>query len=606
MEHCQLHFSLGSQAWSAKMLAVLEWPCVASAAIECKRLSAKILGRLCHDRSFGFAATHVGFCVQPHGFPSMVLGESKIISRSLAWLSLRCIFTIRINLLSLKKLELTFSMKSLNANAPFRWVSLMMMSACFFSMHIPLSATAQTAIVKGLPDFTELVEQVGPSVVNIRTLEKVRAPGMNGNGMDDETQDLLRRFFGIPIPNTPNTPNAPKQAPRQGRTPVPEESQPRGVGSGFVLTSDGYILTNAHVVEGADEVLVTLTDKREFKAKLIGADKRTDVAVVKIQATGLPAVKVGDVSRLKVGEWVMAIGSPFGLDNSVTAGIVSAKQRDTGDYLPFIQTDVAINPGNSGGPLINMRGEVVGINSQIYSRSGGFMGISFAIPMDEAMRVSEQLRSNGRVTRGRIGVQIEPVSKELAESIGLSKAQGALINRIEPGAPADKAGLEAGDVILKIDGKPIEKSVDLPRLVGNTKPGTKSNLTVFRRGTTKEMGIVIAELEPEKTAKRSADADEKPKVSASVQGLGLVVTEMSDAQKAELKMKGGVRIESVQEPAAKAGLREGDVILAVGNHEVTQMKEFEAAITKIDKNNPVSVLFRRGELTRFALIRPIR
>jgi serine protease Do len=387
---------------------------------------------------------------------------------------------------------------------------------------------------------------------------------------------------------------------------VPEESQPRGVGSGFVLTSDGYILTNAHVVEGADEVLVTLTDKREFKAKLIGADKRTDVAVVKIQATGLPAVKVGDVSRLKVGEWVMAIGSPFGLDNSVTAGIVSAKQRDTGDYLPFIQTDVAINPGNSGGPLINMRGEVVGINSQIYSRSGGFMGISFAIPMDEAMRVSEQLRSNGRVTRGRIGVQIEPVSKELAESIGLSKAQGALINRIEPGAPADKAGLEAGDVILKIDGKPIEKSVDLPRLVGNTKPGTKSNLTVFRRGTTKEMGIVIAELEPEKTAKRSADADEKPKVSASVQGLGLVVTEMSDAQKAELKMKGGVRIESVQEPAAKAGLREGDVILAVGNHEVTQMKEFEAAITKIDKNNPVSVLFRRGELTRFALIRPIR
>lgn len=461
-------------------------------------------------------------------------------------------------------------------------------------------------MVKGLPDFTELVEQVGPSVVNIRTLEKVRAPSMNGNGMDDETQDLLRRFFGIPIPNTPNTPNAPKQAPRQGRTPVPEESQPRGVGSGFVLTPDGYILTNAHVVEGADEVLVTLTDKREFKAKLIGADKRTDVAVVKIQATGLPAVKVGDMSRLKVGEWVMAIGSPFGLDNSVTAGIVSAKQRDTGDYLPFIQTDVAINPGNSGGPLINMRGEVVGINSQIYSRSGGFMGISFAIPMDEAMRVSEQLRSNGRVTRGRIGVQIEPVSKELAESIGLSKAQGALINRIEPGAPADKAGLEAGDVILKIDGKPIEKSVDLPRLVGNTKPGTKSNLTVFRRGTTKEMGIVIAELEPEKTAKRSADADEKPKASASVQGLGLVVTEMSDAQKAELKMKGGVRIESVQEPAAKAGLREGDVILAVGNHEVTHMKEFEAAITKIDKSNPVSVLFRRGELTRFALIRPIR
>ncbi|NDD25025.1 MAG: Do family serine endopeptidase, partial [Betaproteobacteria bacterium] len=433
----------------------------------------------------------------------------------------------------------------------------------------------------------------------------VRAPSQSG-GMDDETQDLLRRFFGIPIPNVPNAPNSPRQAPRQGRTPVPEESQPRGVGSGFVLTSDGFIMTNAHVVDGADEVLVTLTDKREFKAKLIGADKRTDVAVVKIQATGLPAVKVGDVSRLKVGEWVMAIGSPFGLDNSVTAGIVSAKQRDTGDYLPFIQTDVAINPGNSGGPLINMRGEVIGINSQIYSRSGGFMGISFAIPMDEAMRVSEQLRSNGRVTRGRIGVQIEPVTKELAESIGLGKAQGALINRIEPGAPADKAGLEAGDVILKIDGKQIEKSADLPRLVGNTKPGTKSTLTVFRRGATKELSIVIAELEPEKVAKRSSETEEKPKATASTQGLGLVVTELTDAQKAEFKIKGGVRVESVQDQAARAGLREGDVILAIGNFEVTQMKEFEAAVAKIDKNAAVSVLFRRGELTRFALIRPLR
>ena len=506
----------------------------------------------------------------------------------------------------IENLERSFSMKTLNAKAASSWVSFFLAWACAFSLLVPLIASAQQAMVKGLPDFTELVEQVGPSVVNIRTLEKVRVQPQNGGGMDDETQDLLRRFFGIPIPNVPNTPNAPRQAPRQGRTPAPEESQPRGVGSGFVLTSDGFIMTNAHVVDGADEVLVTLTDKREFKAKLIGADKRTDVAVVKIQATGLPAVKVGDVSRLKVGEWVMAIGSPFGLDNSVTAGIVSAKQRDTGDYLPFIQTDVAINPGNSGGPLINMRGEVIGINSQIYSRSGGFMGISFAIPMDEAMRVSEQLRSNGRVTRGRIGVQIEPVTKELAESIGLGKAQGALINRIEAGAPADKAGLEAGDVILKIDGKQIEKSADLPRLVGNTKPGTKSTLTVFRRGATKEMSIVIAELEPEKPAKRSPEVEEKPKASASTQGLGLVITELSDAQKAELKIKGGVRVESVQEQAAKAGLREGDVILAVGNHEVTQMKEFEAAVAKIDKSAAVSVLFRRGELTRFALIRPIR
>jgi serine protease Do len=292
------------------------------------------------------------------------------------------------------------------------------------------------------------------------------------------------------------------------------------------------------------------------------------------------------------------------LENSVTAGIVSAKQRDTGDYLPFIQTDVAINPGNSGGPLINMRGEVVGINSQIYSRSGGFMGISFAIPMDEAMRVSEQLRANGRVTRGRIGVQIEPVTKEIAESIGLGKAQGALINRIEPGAPADKAGLEAGDVIIKVDGKVIEKSSDLPRLVGNIKPGTKSTLTVYRRGATKELSVVIAELEPEKVAKKNTDTEEKPKAASSGQGLGLVVADLTDAQKTELKLKGGVKIESLQDMAARAGLREGDVLLAVGNLEVMNVKDFTAAVAKMDKSKPVSVLFRRGELTRFALIRP--
>jgi serine protease Do len=351
-------------------------------------------------------------------------------------------------------------------------------------------------------------------------------------------------------------------------------------------------------------VLVTLTDKREFKAKLVGADKRTDVAVVKIQATGLPAVKVGDVSRLKVGEWVMAIGSPFGLDNSVTAGIVSAKQRDTGGYLPFIQTDVAINMGNSGGPLINMRGEVVGVNNQILSRSGGFIGISFAIPMDEAMRVSEQLRANGRVTRGRIGVQIEPVTKEIAESIGLGKAQGALVNRIEPGAPADKAGLEAGDVITKFDGKPIEKSADLPRLVGNTKPGTKSNLSVYRRGAYKDLSIVVAELEPEKPVKQVAESEERAKSAATVQGLGLLVVDLTEAQKSELKIKGGVRIESVQETAQRSGLREGDVILAIGNVEIANAKDYSAVIAKLDKAKPVSVLFRRGELTRFVLIKP--
>ena len=307
-------------------------------------------------------------------------------------------------------------------------------------------ASAQT---RTLPDFTDLVEQVGPSVVNIRTTEKVVQRDSQGVPGEEEMLEFFKRF-GIPIPNIP------RQAPRQGKPqPSPqEEDQPRGVGSGFILSTDGLIMTNAHVVEGADEVLVTLTDKREFKAKIIGADKRSDVAVVKIEATGLPAVKIGDVSRLRVGEWVMAIGSPFGLDNTVTAGIVSAKQRDTGDYLPFIQTDVAINPGNSGGPLINMRGEVIGINSQIYSRSGGFMGISFAIPMDEAVRVSDQLRTNGKVSRGRIGVQIDQVSKEVAESIGLGKsaAQDCGASRFQIVRhiiiPLSRTGIALGSILV--------------------------------------------------------------------------------------------------------------------------------------------------------------
>ena len=471
-------------------------------------------------------------------------------------------------------------------------------------VHAPLaqstSAASSPVLVKGLPDFTDLVDAVGPSVVNIRTLEKASSRSSAAeSGMDDEMQEFFRRFFGQPIPGVP------RQGPRQNR-PQPDEERPRGVGSGFVLTSDGYIMTNAHVVDGADEVVVTLTDKREFKAKIVGADKRTDVAVVKIDATGLPAVKVGDVSRLKVGEWVMAIGSPFGLENTVTAGIVSAKQRDTGDYLPFIQTDVAINPGNSGGPLINMRGEVVGINSQIYSRSGGFMGISFAIPMDEAVRVSEQLRAQGKVTRGRIGVQIDQVTKEVAESLGLGKPQGALVRGVESGSPAEKAGVEPGDIILKIDGKTIERTSDLPRLVGNTKPGTRSTLTVFRRGSTKDLAITVAEFEADKPTKKASDREEKPKASMA-QVLGLSVTDLTEAQKKELNLlRGGVRVDSVAEPAARAGLREGDVILALSNVEITSAKDFEAAVAKLDKARAVSVLVRRGEWATYVLIRPNR
>lgn len=460
----------------------------------------------------------------------------------------------------------------------------------------PQVAMAQSAVVRGLPDFTDLVDQVGPSVVNIRTREK--ASDRSANGMDEEMLEFFRRF-GVPIPNMPR-----QQRPQ--RPQQDEEAQPRGVGSGFILTTDGFVMTNAHVIDGADEVIVTLTDKREFKARVVGADKRTDVAVVKIEATGLPAVKVGDVSRLKVGEWVMAIGSPFGLENSVTAGIVSAKARDTGDYLPFIQTDVAINPGNSGGPLINMRGEVVGINSQIYSRSGGFMGISFAIPMDEAIRVSEQLRTSGRVTRGRIGVQIGNVSKDVAETIGLGKAQGAMVTGVESGSPADKAGVEAGDIITRFDGKPIEKVADLPRLVGNTKPGTKSSITVFRRGSARDLSITIAEIEPDKPAAKAVEREEKPKASSIGQQLGLSVLELTEAQKKELKLKGGVAVATATDAAARAGLREGDVILSVANTEISGLKDFEAVVSKADKSKPLSVLYRRGEWAQYAVIRPLR
>ena len=458
---------------------------------------------------------------------------------------------------------------------------------------LPMAGAAQG---RGeLPDFTELVERVGPSVVNIRTLERAgRANTPGGSGVDPSMEEFFRRF-GIPLPGG-------RGAPRGGGGD--EEPQQRGVGSGFILSADGYVMTNAHVVDGADELLVTLTDKREFKAKVIGLDKRTDVAVVKIEATGLPAVKLGDVSRLKVGEWVMAIGSPFGLENSVTAGIVSAKARDTGDYLPLIQTDVAINPGNSGGPLINMRGEVVGINSQIYSRSGGFMGISFAIPIDEAGRVADQLRAGGRVTRGRIGVTIAPVTKDVAESIGLGKAAGALVRGAESGGPADKAGIEAGDIITKVDGKAIEKSGDLPRIVGATKPGSKTLLQVFRRGSYKDITVTVAEFEADAPSKVAQAEPGAPAGSKSA--LGLTVTELSDAAKRELKLRGGVRVDAADGVAARAGLREGDVILELDNTEIADLKQFMALAAKVEKARAVSVKVRRGEWVNYLVIRPGR
>ena len=457
----------------------------------------------------------------------------------------------------------------------------------------PLPARAQP---RELPVFTELVERVGPAVVNIRTAERSRSAAPGGGGEIDEQMREFFRRFGIPMPNNPQQPR------RGGPRDEDNEPQQRGVGSGFVLTADGYVMTNAHVVDGADEVIVTLTDKREFKARIIGADRRTDVALVKIDAIGLPTVKVGDVNQVKVGAWVIAIGSPFNLDNTVTAGIVSAKQRDTGEFLPLLQTDVAINPGNSGGPLINMRGEVIGINSQIYSRSGGYMGISFAIPIDEAMRVSDQLRASGRVIRGRIGVTIAPVTKEVAESIGLGKPTGALVQGVEAGGPADKAGIEAGDIITKVDGKAVDKSGDLPRIVGGTKPGSKTTLHVFRRGANRDIAVTVAEFEPEKPRRVAQGGETQPAQPKTV--IGLAVSDLTEAQKRELKLRGGVRVETAEGSAARAGMREGDVIVTLDNTEVTDAKQFSTLVAKADKSRPISAMVRRGEWTNYVVIRP--
>ncbi|MFZ4760517.1 MAG: Do family serine endopeptidase, partial [Burkholderiaceae bacterium] len=395
----------------------------------------------------------------------------------------------------------------------------------------PATPPAPAPTVRELPDFADLVERTGPAVVNIRTTERARgnapsaaAPQMpEGLDENDPFYEFFRRFMP---PRQQPGPGTPRGRGEGGETP-------RGVGSGFIISPDGFLLTNHHVVEGADEIYVTLTDKRELKGRLIGSDRRTDVALVKIEGANLPAMRIGDPQRLRVGEWVVAIGSPFGLENTVTAGIVSAKGRDTGDYLPFIQTDVAVNPGNSGGPLLNMRGEVIGINSQIYSRTGGFMGISFAIPIDEAMRVAEQIRTSGRVTRGRIGVGIAEVTKDVAEPLGLPRAAGALVRNVESGGPAEKGGIEVGDIILRFDGKPIERSTDLPRMVGNTKPGSRVALTVWRKGANRELTVTVAEMAPEQTARTGPNGNRPapaPGAGAAPQSnaLGLVVADIPE------------------------------------------------------------------------------
>jgi serine protease Do len=464
----------------------------------------------------------------------------------------------------------------------------------------PAAHAAATSAVAGLPDFTELVDKAGPAVVNIRTMERLKlGPGGQGMPGDEEMQEFLRRFFGGAIP----TPSPGGKTPR-GRRQAPEEQVQRGIGSGFIISADGYVMTNAHVVDGADEVYVTLTDKREFKAKVLGADARTDVALLKIDGTRLPTLTMGDSNKIRVGEWVIAIGSPFNLENTVTAGIISAKSRDTGDYLALIQSDVAVNPGNSGGPLINMRGEVIGINSQIATLSGGYNGISFAVPIDEAMRVADQLKKSGKVTRGRIGVQIGELSKDVAESLGLKSAQGAEVSLVEPGGPADKAGIRAGDIILKYNGTVINRSSDLPRLVGGTALGSQATITLWRKGAQQDVQVTIAELEPDKTAKAKAKGENAKPKAEMANALGFKVSDLTPLQKRELDVEGGVVVDATEGAAARAGLRQGDVILQLNNIDIHDAKQFNAAVAKLDPKKASVVLVRRGDVTQFVSLRP--
>lgn len=464
--------------------------------------------------------------------------------------------------------------------------------ALVFSSVFPLQALAAD-----LPDFTELVEKQGATVVNISTTQVIKGrrggPQFPFDG-DDAAQELLRRFFPGQIPNHPN---------------APQEFKNRSLGSGFIVSADGHILTNAHVVEGADEVLVKLTDKREFKAKVLGADKRTDVALIKIEASNLPVAKMGDSTKLKVGEWVVAIGSPFGFENTVTAGIVSATGRSLTheNYVPFIQTDVAINPGNSGGPLFNLRGEVIGINSQIFSRSGGSMGLSFAIPIDLANDIQNQLKAKGKVSRGRLGIGIQEVSKELADSFNLGKPRGALVASVEKGTAADKAGIEVGDIILKFDGKTVEESIDLPRMVGATRPGSKVVVQVWRKGGSRDLTATVGEFPDEEGATQVAGRGGKPAESQAANRLGLVLAAPTAEQKKALGIQHGLIVEDVKNGSARSEVRAGDIILSAivkgAQTDIKTLSQFNGIVNGLEKNATMTLLVKRGDSQIFISVK---
>jgi serine protease Do len=467
------------------------------------------------------------------------------------------------------------------------WTTLgALLSALCFSTAAP----AQSA--RALPDFTELYEQQGPAVVSIDVTQKSRRGAGPELSEDDPFYEFFRRFGQIP-----------RNAPR------PRDFEQQSTGSGFILSADGYILTNAHVVDDASEVSVKLTDKREFKAKVVGSDKRTDVALLKIDATGLPKVTIGDPDKLKVGEWVAAIGKPFGLENTITAGIVSAKGRElpNENLVSFIQTDVPINPGNSGGPLFNLKGEVVGVNSMIYSRTGGSMGLAFAIPIDVAVNVTKQIQEKGRVTRSRIGVQIQEVSRETADAFGLPKASGALVNSVEKGGPADKAGIEQGDIIVKVDGRTVNSSGELPRIITAIKPGTKTVLQVWHKGASKDVAVTVAELKEDDSAtpaRRPPTGKDKEK--AKPNRLGLSLADLTDEQKKELEIKNGVGVEDIT-GTPHGDIQPGDVILAIiskgASIEAKSADQLNMQIAKLDKGSSVTFLLRRGERQFYSTVK---
>jgi len=451
------------------------------------------------------------------------------------------------------------------------------MKKWFAWMVLALGAGAVSlAHANNLPDFTALVEKQSPSVVNITTTQEARGRGRGHMMPPDEMFDFFRRFV-----------------PPEGERFMPPR---HGQGSGFFISADGYILTNAHVVDDVDEVVVKLHDKREFRAKVMGADSRTDVALIKIEASNLPKVAIGDPDRLKVGEWVLAVGAPFGFENSVTAGIVSAVGRSLPqeNYVPFIQTDVAVNPGNSGGPLFNMKGEVVGVNSQIISRSGGYMGLSVAIPIDVAMDVAEQLKRHGKVSRGRLGVVIQEVTADLAQAFGLKKPEGALVAEVEPGSPADKAGVLASDVITRYGGRNIVSSIELPRMVGSTPPGTKTTLTVWRKGAQRELDLVVGAM-PDEPVARAEDGEPANKA-------GLVVSALGPDEKRQLKVGSGVKVDDAVGAAARAGIRPGDVIVSVNNQPVNSAAELSRQLNDTSRS-AVALLIKRGDGSLYVPLR---